>query len=53
MYRRVFSVLLILSLVALSVLAIGKPLSARAATSIQGLHVSGNKILNGSNQQIR
>ena len=53
MYRRILPVFLIVVLVALSVFAMGQPASVRAATSIQGLHVSGNKILNGNNQQIR
>ena len=53
MFRKTFSLFFIVVLVALSVFVIGKTPSARAATSIQGLHVSGNKILNGSNQQIR
>jgi hypothetical protein len=53
MRRRTLLVFLIFFLVALSVFTIGKPTTSSAATSIQGLHVSGNKILNGSNQQIR
>jgi hypothetical protein len=47
MIRRILTVCLVFSLVALSVIFI-RPSSALAATpaSIQGLHVSGNKIVN-------
>lgn len=54
MYRRFLSICLILSLTLLMLFLFHSTLTlAGTPSSIQGLHVSGNAILNGANQQIR
>ncbi len=54
MFRRFVPISVILSLAFLSLL-VSRPAPANAAvpSSIQGLHVSGNAILNGANERIR
>jgi Cellulose binding domain/Cellulase (glycosyl hydrolase family 5) len=56
MYRRRLSIGTSLVLVALAIFSLVSPASASVAATpaaIQGLHVSGNKILNGANQTVR
>src|SRR4051812_43892892 len=53
MFRRLLVPCLILSLVLLSFLSSSRKTLAATPSSIQGLHVLGNKIVNGANQPLK